>query len=79
MGLKTEWVRYGEGQKRLGYLCVPEGVTRPLPAVLVLQEALGVDEHIEDVTRRFAQAGADVAQPLRGRRRGIDVEGREDI
>ncbi|EYF07767.1 dienelactone hydrolase family protein [Chondromyces apiculatus] len=63
MGLKTEWVHYGEGQKRLGYFCVPEGVTKPLPAVLVLQEALGVDEHIEDVTRRFAQAGYAALAP----------------
>jgi carboxymethylenebutenolidase len=33
----------------------PDGA--PRGAVIVLQEAFGVNDHIEDVTRRFAQAG----------------------
>jgi carboxymethylenebutenolidase len=40
-----------------GYLARPERATGPLPGVLVIQEAWGVDAHIEDVTRRFAAAG----------------------
>jgi carboxymethylenebutenolidase len=40
-----------------GYLARPERATGPLPAVLIVQEAWGVDAHIEDVTRRFAAAG----------------------
>src|SRR6185437_4636066 len=39
-----------------GYLARPERATT-LPGLLVLQEAWGVDAHIEDVTRRFAAAG----------------------
>jgi carboxymethylenebutenolidase len=34
-----------------------ERATPPLPAVLVIQEAWGVDAHIEDVVARFAKAG----------------------
>jgi carboxymethylenebutenolidase len=40
-----------------GYLARPERATGPLPGILVIQEAWGVDAHIEDVTRRFAAAG----------------------
>jgi carboxymethylenebutenolidase len=40
-----------------GYLARPERAQGPLPGVLVIQEAWGVDAHIEDVTRRFAAAG----------------------
>ena len=39
-----------------GYLARPERATA-LPAVVVIQEAWGVDAHIQDVTRRFAAAG----------------------
>jgi len=57
MGMKTEWVRYGGGQEFSGVAMWPERATLPLPAVIVIQEAWGVDAHIEDVTCRFAQAG----------------------
>lgn len=57
MSLHTEWIRYGEGESYLGYLAKPERATDGQPAVIVLQEIWGVDEHIQDVTRRFAQAG----------------------
>ena len=40
-----------------GYLARPERAAAPLPGILVIQEAWGVDAHIEDVTRRFAAAG----------------------
>jgi carboxymethylenebutenolidase len=40
-----------------GYLARPERATGPLPGILVIQEAWGVDPHIEDVTRRFAASG----------------------
>ena len=62
MSLKTEWVRYG-AQPYVGYFCHPERAQTPLPAVVVLQEAWGVDPHIEDVTRRFAQAGYAALAP----------------
>jgi carboxymethylenebutenolidase len=40
-----------------GYLARPERAAGPLPGLIVIQEAWGVDAHIEDLTRRFAAAG----------------------
>ncbi len=54
MSILTENIRFG---RHSGYLAWPERAVLPLPAVLVLQEAWGLDAHIEDVTRRFAAAG----------------------
>jgi carboxymethylenebutenolidase len=39
-----------------GYLAMPDG-NGPHPGVVVIHEADGLDEHIKDVTRRFADAG----------------------
>ncbi len=36
------------------YLAEPQ-TTEVLPAIIVVQEIFGVNEHIQDVTRRFAQ------------------------
>jgi len=60
MALKTEWVRYG---KSSGYFAMPERAATPLPAVLVIQEIWGVEDHIEDVTRRIASAGYAALAP----------------
>ncbi|MCF8568483.1 dienelactone hydrolase family protein [Alicyclobacillus tolerans] len=57
MSLHTEWVRYGTDNVYSGYFAKPERVQGPLPAILVIQEIWGVDEHIQEITRRFAQAG----------------------
>jgi carboxymethylenebutenolidase len=57
MTLHTEWVRYGDGNVRSGYLAKPERAQDGQPAVIVLQEIWGVDAHIQEVTERFAQAG----------------------
>ncbi len=54
MAIKTEWVRYGD---ETGYFALPERAALPLPGVIVIQEIMGVNEHIEDVTRRIAAAG----------------------
>ena len=62
MPLHIENVTYGNGQYT-GYFVVPERAERPLPAVVVLQEAWGLDAHIEDVARRFAYAGYAVLSP----------------
>ena len=45
------------------YLAMPkqEGV---FPAVIVIQEIFGVNDHIRDVTRRFAQQGYVAIVPL---------------
>jgi carboxymethylenebutenolidase len=42
------------------YEAVPD---RPEAAVIVVQEAFGVNEHIEDVTRRFAERGYRAVAP----------------
>jgi carboxymethylenebutenolidase len=60
MAVKGEWVRYGEG---CGYFATPGKTANPLPGVLVIQEVGGVNEHIEDVTRRIAAAGYAALAP----------------
>lgn len=57
MPLSTGWLRHGERDEYLAYTAVVERAAAPQPAVIVLQEAGGLDPHIEDVTGRFAAAG----------------------
>lgn len=71
MSLKTEWIRYGGNQEFSAFAAWPERVASPLPAVVVIQEAWGVDAHIEDVTRRFAQAGYVAFAPDLYAKKGI--------
>ncbi|MGA2186765.1 MAG: dienelactone hydrolase family protein [Bryobacteraceae bacterium] len=54
MAIKSEWVRYGD---QLGYLALPEHAATPLPGVVVIHDLLGLNDHIEDVTRRICAAG----------------------
>lgn len=51
----------------------------PRTAVVVLQEAFGVNDHIEDVTRRFAEAGVLAVAPALFHRSGSPRLGYEDI
>jgi len=60
MAIKGEWVRY---QDQIGYLAWPERATPPLPGIIVIQEAWGVNDQIEDVTRRIAAAGYFALSP----------------
>jgi carboxymethylenebutenolidase len=60
MSIKGEWIRYGEGS---GYFARPARATARLPGVLVIQEIGGVNDHIEDVTRRVAAAGYAALAP----------------
>jgi carboxymethylenebutenolidase len=62
MGLRIDNVTYGKGEYS-GYLAMPSRAAGPLPAVVVIQEAWGLDEHIEDVARRFALAGYAALAP----------------
>lgn len=39
------------------YLAEPEGVEQRYPAILVIHEIFGLDDHVRDVTRRFADQG----------------------
>jgi carboxymethylenebutenolidase len=48
-------------------------------AVIVIQEAFGVNEHIEDVTRRFASEGYRAVAPHLFHRSGDPALGYEDI
>ncbi|KRW90869.1 carboxymethylenebutenolidase [Alicyclobacillus tengchongensis] len=57
MSLHTEWIRYGKNSEQLGYLAKPERLPNGQPAVIVLQEIWGVDDHIQNVANRFAEAG----------------------
>jgi carboxymethylenebutenolidase len=57
MSLHSEWIRYGGEGRYSGYIARLNESKEKMPAVIVLQEIWGVDEHIQDVTRRFAQAG----------------------
>ena len=50
-------VRYGENDTFTGQLFYPSNAKLPLPSVIVIQEAWGVDAHIEDVAHRIAMAG----------------------
>lgn len=62
-GIVAEDVTYTDrdGGTLMGYLAHP--ADGPAPAVIVIQEWWGLDEHIRDVTRRFAQAGYAVLAP----------------
>ena len=60
MPVHAEWVNYDDCS---GFLARPEGVEAGLPGVVVIQEIWGVDEHIEDVTRRLAGAGYAALAP----------------
>lgn len=57
-GVVAQMISYpnGQGGTLTGYLARPDGAG-PWPAVVVIQEWWGLNEHIEDVTRRFAAAG----------------------
>ena len=57
MNVKTDTVQIPNQDLLISaYLAQPE-TTELLPAIIVVQEIFGVNEHIQDVTRRFAQQG----------------------
>lgn len=58
VGLTTGMVEYPDrdDEMLMGYLARPEG-NEPAPAVIVIQEWWGLNDHILDVTNRFAQEG----------------------
>ncbi len=64
MRLATEWVEFRAGDARCrAYRAAPDAANVPtaggtrLPAVVLVQEIWGVDEHIQDLAERFAGAG----------------------
>src|SRR5438309_11018707 len=68
MAIATSTVSFGADFT--GYFAHPEHA-KSLPAVVVFQEAFGVDAHIEDVTRRFAAAGYAALAPDLYARNGV--------
>ena len=60
MGIRTETVRYGD---QSGYLALPARAAAPIPAVVVIQEIMGLNANIEDVARRVAAAGYAALAP----------------
>jgi carboxymethylenebutenolidase len=64
MELKARWVTHQrDGQSMTGFLVSPAAVSDPLPAVVVIQEIWGPDDHIQDVAKRFAAAGYTALAP----------------
>ena len=63
MPVKTEWVttKTPDGDMRV-YVARPEG-SEALPGIIVIQEIFGVNDHIQDVTRRYAEQGFVAAAP----------------
>jgi len=52
------WVEYaGETGTLRGYFARPRFETRRVPAIVVIHENRGLNDHIKDVTRRVAKAG----------------------
>jgi len=57
MKITTSTLSYGPGGAYTGFAAHPERHDAAIPAIVVCQEIFGVDEHIKDVTRRYAEAG----------------------
>ena len=63
--IQDEWTTLaetGEQPEIRVYVAQPAG-QEPCPAVIVIHEAFGLDEHIQDVTRRFAGEGFVAVAP----------------
>jgi carboxymethylenebutenolidase len=61
MGIQTKTIELTTSDGPMAaYEAVPESATG---AVIVIQEAFGVNDHIEDVTRRFADVGYHAVAP----------------
>lgn len=55
-------VKVSDGTEIELYVAMPEGAG-PFPAIIVLQEAFGVNDHIRDITERFCAEGYAVVSP----------------
>ncbi|MDB5137339.1 MAG: Carboxymethylenebutenolidase [Mucilaginibacter sp.] len=52
-----------DGSEMAAYTALPENTLGKLPAIMVLQEAYGVNHHIRSVTERFAKEGYIAISP----------------
>jgi carboxymethylenebutenolidase len=75
----TSWttVDVADGTAMRLFVARPAGAG-PHPGLIVCQEAFGVNEHIRDITRRFAGQGFVAVAPELFHRTGTGVEGRYD-
>lgn len=74
MSVSTENVTITVGSEQMGgYLARPEG-DATLPGVLVFMEIFGVNEHIQDVTRRVAELGYVALAPDYFHRTGAGMQ-----
>jgi carboxymethylenebutenolidase len=69
--------RVADGKEMNVFIARPGG-DGPFPAILVFQEAYGVNDHIRDVTSRFARLGYLAAAPELFHRTAPGFEGRYD-
>ena len=60
MPVTSAWVHYGD---QIGFFAAPDHAATPLPSVVVIQEVWGVNDQIEDVTRRIAASGYAALAP----------------
>lgn len=64
MKLIKDWVALDvDGVAAQGYFAKPARSSGPLPGIVVIQEAFGVDDFIQDITERFATAGYAALAP----------------
>jgi carboxymethylenebutenolidase len=72
--MSTEWVtlQVSDGTTMRAYVARPD--SKPKAALLVMQEAFGVNSHIRDVTERFAREGYLSIAPELFHRTGEAVE-----
>jgi carboxymethylenebutenolidase len=72
MPLEIDTIRYGADGEHSGIFALPGRGARPLPGIIVIHEAGGLDPATEDIARRFAAAGYAALAPdlfsLRGER-----------
>ena len=77
--IQTETLRIpvGDGTTMNGYLARPAGAG-PHPGLIVFQEIFGVNEHVRDVARRFAEQGYVALAPDLFHRFAPDYQGSYD-
>ncbi|WCK56584.1 dienelactone hydrolase family protein [Aneurinibacillus sp. Ricciae_BoGa-3] len=81
MSIHTEWVQFSEQEHDYKlYTSRPAHAKTPLPVVLVIQEIWGTDDHILELTDRFAKAGYLAVTPdlyaVNGERPSVFAENR---
>lgn len=64
MELKEYWAPFqSDGESVDAFFCIPSRLNEKMPAILLIQEIWGVDDHIQDMARRYASAGYLVCAP----------------